>query len=1158
VDRRQVEDNIPHSSARGERAKLVGFGGLMLVAGVGLAAAAGPPRLPSGPPRLDDVLTVLAGTTLPLDPLLLVLVDVTWVVWTWITLSLLLESALAAADLVTHGGSLWVHSLRHIVDRASVPLVRRAVAAAFAVQVISRGVPIAAAQTLPPVDAIVVSTPNATGRSIGATNNVPDLTPTYLVRPGDTLWSIAEQAYGSGMEYRRLVDANVGRPMSDGQVFSARGVIRPGWQLVVPGASWQTEDVDGQRWYTVRPGDTLSSIASTTLGDPQRWTELFDLNRGAVADDGIHVLIDANTIWPGLRLRLPDATDQTDTVSDPVSTELRAASATPSVADRHTDDPPQDAPAPSATLDPAAQNTDTQPAAEPTTPPPLQRTIHAFQPVTLDPADSSSTEPEPAADSASPEAAGAGSAADSEVSLPAPPWRSDVPVVPLAVGGLGLAAAAGVAFGARRLRRLRPLPRVPESEVVVEGGFAEAQLAQDLTRGLHGFGFDPVAALVDQWQQFLSESSPATAAHAGVLAVRHGRSSTTLTIRCGLADQAPLLELAPAFAQLLEAEVEACVSADQDVLWRLARVRKTRLLPSANLGTAGACMVPLGVLYDRQAYSVALSSLGHVLVASLPAHGADTILTSLVATLTARRSPQQLQVWTLGSARALPAPLFELPHLARVVDPADESALLLAAEDLRVELDARAARPPDSELLIVIPELSALGEHSARFALLAARAANLGVHFVAAASDPEQAVGDPLTANFGTRMVLRMHSEEASVALLGVADAAFLGGGGRLLLRLDGREPVELYGFQVTSEHLERLVKVMRSAYAALDTAQPGPPRLSDTPPATGPTQPTDSPSPDSAASEPSRADEPDVPPHCNGTAADGAAPQAATTAQAPIQIYCFGAPRVECAGQTVWPSGAGDAKPWELLLFVASQPADGVSREALVNALWPQDELVEDIAHRLRQLRFRLRRQFQRVPGGPHADGICLDRRVLRVDPGLVHSDAQEFLALVRSIRINPGGDAIDRLERARALYVGDLLTGPDVRRYAWLDERDNSGVTLREHFRCLFENASTRLAELYAEAGQLVAAIDLYRELTELDPGDERRWQALFQLHARRGDREALVAEEQRLRQTLRELAEELEVADDAQADEPSREITQEYQRLLSGLMEREPAVA
>src|SRR5438105_12011703 len=62
-------------------------------------------------------------------------------------------------------------------------------------------------------------------------------------------------------------------------------------------------------------------------------------------------------------------------------------------------------------------------------------------------------------------------------------------------------------------------------------------------------------------------------------------------------------------------------------------------------------------------------------------------------------------------------------------------------------------------------------------------------------------------------MVLRMQDEETSVALLGVADAAYLGGGGRLLLRLDGREPVELYGYQVSAAHLERLVRLMRDAY---------------------------------------------------------------------------------------------------------------------------------------------------------------------------------------------------------------------------------------------------------------------------------------------------------------------------------------------------------
>ena len=40
------------------------------------------------------------------------------------------------------------------------------------------------------------------------------------------------------------------------------------------------------------------------------------------------------------------------------------------------------------------------------------------------------------------------------------------------------------------------------------------------------------------------------------------------------------------------------------------------------------------------------------------------------------------------------------------------------------------------------------------------------------------------------------------------------------------------------------------------------------------------------------------------------------------------------------------------------------------------------------------------------------------------------------RRRKLSPGVDAIAPLERARALYVGDLLTGPDVRRYAWLDD--------------------------------------------------------------------------------------------------------------------------
>ena len=69
---------------------------------------------------------------------------------------------------------------------------------------------------------------------------------------------------------------------------------------------------------------------------------------------------------------------------------------------------------------------------------------------------------------------------------------------------------------------------------------------------------------------------------------------------------------------------------------------------------------------------------------------------------------------------------------------------------------------------------------------------------------------------------------------------------------------------------------------------------------------------------------------------------------------------------------------------------------------------------------------------------------------------------------------------------------------------------------------------------------------------------WRALFRLHARSGDRDALIAEEQRLRQSLRDLAEELDIAGGPDANEPDGETVREYQGLLAGLGEREPATA
>src|SRR5207245_6991775 len=87
----------------------------------------------------------------------------------------------------------------------------------------------------------------------------------------------------------------------------------------------------------------------------------------------------------------------------------------------------------------------------------------------------------------------------------------------------------------------------------------------------------------------------------------------------------------------------------------------------------------------------------------------------------------------------------------------------------------------------------------------------------------------------------------------------------------------------------------------------------------------------------------------------DGRAPP--TPAAPPIEVICFGTPRVLCAGQQVWPRpSSGEVKPWELLLYLACQPAEGVSIDEAVEALWPEDDESDDPPHRFRQLRYRLR----------------------------------------------------------------------------------------------------------------------------------------------------------------------------------------------------------
>ncbi len=62
----------------------------------------------------------------------------------------------------------------------------------------------------------------------------PPATRSVVVKPGDSLWSIAEATTGSGLNWRAIAEANLGREMTDGRWFTDPSVILVGWVIELP------------------------------------------------------------------------------------------------------------------------------------------------------------------------------------------------------------------------------------------------------------------------------------------------------------------------------------------------------------------------------------------------------------------------------------------------------------------------------------------------------------------------------------------------------------------------------------------------------------------------------------------------------------------------------------------------------------------------------------------------------------------------------------------------------------------------------------------------------------------------------------------------------------------------------------------------------------
>ncbi len=128
-----------------------------------------------------------------------------------------------------------------------------------------------------------------------------DASGTYLVQPGDTVSSIANKLYNDERRWVDISQANFVDPTK----------LKVGQVLKLPGDRAQLSSEEpappgpgGIQTYTIRPGDSLSTVAQEYYGDPTLWRTIYNFNSDKIGKN-------PNAIQADMVLKIPPAIKST-------------------------------------------------------------------------------------------------------------------------------------------------------------------------------------------------------------------------------------------------------------------------------------------------------------------------------------------------------------------------------------------------------------------------------------------------------------------------------------------------------------------------------------------------------------------------------------------------------------------------------------------------------------------------------------------------------------------------------------------------------------------------------------------------------------------------------------------------------------------------------
>lgn len=296
--------------------------------------------LPERLPAWSSVVATVESGALPPGVLVRVVAVVVWIWWSQVALSFVAEVTAAARGRTARPLPLRAFGMQPVVTRLVAILGAAAGTLGLLAQPVLGATPSFAGIAVPTITHGSVPgemppgemPPGAGAGSFPLPPSLQDpLTAPaapILAPPGGSAMSAVTprpaSAAGSTAPVLAPPEVRAAEPVSpalQAPSTSAREAPGPGVPAErAPRSAEPAAEIRASDWVVVKPGDSLSLLAETHLGDALRWEDIYELNSGPLPGGG--TLRDPNLIHPGWRLRLPPidppgATDTTGCVPDP-------------------------------------------------------------------------------------------------------------------------------------------------------------------------------------------------------------------------------------------------------------------------------------------------------------------------------------------------------------------------------------------------------------------------------------------------------------------------------------------------------------------------------------------------------------------------------------------------------------------------------------------------------------------------------------------------------------------------------------------------------------------------------------------------------------------------------------------------------------------------